>query len=102
MSIISAPCAERTLPRAIALSAVRQTLSRYHESAERLTTPITAERELKAKVFPPTENSFTLALAASRFFSSNSANVSSVSIASKVWEKTSEESRNYGEDFSQL
>src|ERR1017187_1896239 len=80
MSTMSAPCAVKTLPRWTAASAVRQTLSRYHESGERLTTPMMAGCELKAKGRPPTENSFTRADAAARFFSNNPASCSSVNM----------------------
>src|SRR5438552_882228 len=78
--MISAPWACNTFPRLIALSLVRQTLSRYHESGERLITPMMAGRELNSKRRPPIENSFTRALAASWFFSNSSARCSSVSM----------------------
>ena len=71
-SIMSAPCAERIFPRRTAASAVRQTLSRYQESGERLTTPMMAGCELKLNFLPPMENSFTHADAAARFLSSSS------------------------------
>src|SRR5437899_6912160 len=64
ISMISAPCADKTSPRRIALSAFRHTLSRYQESAERLITPMIAEQELKVKCLPPIENSLTRALSA--------------------------------------
>src|SRR5213594_4267003 len=55
--MISAPCAASTRARRTAASAVTQTLSRYHESGERLMTPMMAGAELKAKCFAPMENS---------------------------------------------
>src|SRR2546430_9161006 len=79
--MMSAPCACSILPRRIAVSVVRQTLSRYQESGERLMTPIIEGWELKRKGLPPIENSFTRALAESRYRSTSSANCSSCSIA---------------------
>src|SRR4051794_32287914 len=76
----SAPCASRTLPRRTALLVFRQTLSRYHESGDKLITPIIAVRELKSKWRPPMENALTRAFAASRFLSSSSPRYSSVNI----------------------
>src|ERR1043166_404846 len=58
-SMIDAPCACITFARSIAASAERQTLSRYHESAERLITPRSAGRELKTNRVPPISNSVT-------------------------------------------
>ena len=86
ISTMSAPWAVKTLPRSTAASVVRQTLSRYHESGERLTTPMMAGCELKANALPPMENSFTRADAAARFFSSNSASCSSFSMAERLSE----------------
>ena len=70
--VIAAPWAASTLPRWMAASAVRQTLSRYHESADKLTTPMMAGAELKPNCLLPMENSLTRAEAADRFFSSSS------------------------------
>src|SRR3954466_8869388 len=76
MSMTSAPWAASNLPRRIAASPLRQTLSRYHESGERLITPMRYGRPLNANCLPPIVNSLTRAFAASRFFSSSAANCS--------------------------
>src|SRR6185503_14931103 len=55
--------------------------SRYHESGDKLMTPMMAGAVLKANGSPPMENSFTRAFAASRFFSISSARCSNVSMA---------------------
>src|ERR1700722_8490014 len=68
----------------MALSADRQTLSRYHESGERLTTPMMAGVELKAKKLRPMENSRTFALAAARWVFNNPANCSRDNISVRV------------------
>src|SRR5436190_14180448 len=80
MSIMSAPCSASSFPRRTACSVLRQTLSRYHESGERLITPMMCGWVLNAKCFAPIANSCTRALAASRLFSSNPANCSRLSI----------------------
>src|SRR5665213_1014219 len=80
-SMICAPCAARTFPRRTAASADKHTLSRYHESADRFTTPMMAGCELKLNFLPPMENSFTRADAAARFCSSRPASCSSVSMS---------------------
>src|SRR6266516_518217 len=82
-SITSAPWALSTLARCIPASADRQTLSRYHESADRLITPMTAGRELKEKSLPPMLNSLTRAEAAARCSSTKAARSSSFNIKSK-------------------
>src|SRR6266436_201095 len=64
----------------MALSAVRHTLSLYHESGERLITPMIVGSELNLNSVPPMSNSLTRALAAARFFPSTSARSSSLSI----------------------
>src|SRR6266852_624873 len=64
----------------MALSAVRHTLSLYHESGERLITPMIAGSELNLNSVPPRLNSLTRALAAASCSSSNSARCSSLSI----------------------
>src|SRR3954451_3867261 len=84
MSMIWAPCAARIRPRSTAFSGLRQTLSRYQDSAERLITPMIEGAELNAKNLPARENSFTCAFAASRFWASNSARYSSVNMREKM------------------
>src|SRR5713226_235456 len=79
-STMPAPCACKTFARRTAVSPVRQTLSRYQESVEKLITPMIAGRALKGKSSPPRANSLTWAAAASRCFSSNSDKSSSLSI----------------------
>src|SRR5882724_4814054 len=83
-SMIAAPCARRTWPRRTAASVLRHTLSRYHESGDRLMTPMMAGWELKEKCWPPMENSFTCARAAARFFSSRLASSSRFSTARQI------------------
>src|SRR5215204_3247283 len=81
--MIPAPCAASTFARFTAASADRQTLSRYHESEERLITPMRAGSELKAKCRFPIENSFTRAAEAPALASKRAASFSSVSINDK-------------------
>ena len=83
-SMIAAPWAHRTWPRRTAASVLRHTLSRYHESADKLMTPMMAGWELKEKCRPPMENSFTCARAAARFFSSRLAISSRFSTAGQI------------------
>src|SRR5690242_14169088 len=78
--MIWAPCARMVLARWTAVSVLRQTLSRYHESADKLITPMIAGLELNANGWLPMENSRTRTDAAVRFFSSKSARYSSVSM----------------------
>src|SRR5688572_14740188 len=79
----------------MAASAVRQTLSRYHESGERLITPMTAGSELNRNTLSPMENSLTLAFAASGCLPKRSPNCSIVNIGRKVLEKAVDESWNW-------
>src|SRR5947208_5972884 len=75
-SMMAAPWACKSWPRRIAASELRHTLSRYHESGDRLMTPMMAGCELKEKGRPQMENSFTCARAAARFFSNRPASSS--------------------------
>src|SRR2546423_1871243 len=78
--MIAAPCSCRVRPRRTAPSTLRQTLSRYHESGERLITPISEGRELNAKWRPLIENSLTWYLRQSQYLLVSAANCSRLSI----------------------
>src|SRR5260221_2869038 len=70
----------------MALSAVKHTLSRYQESADKLTTTIKKDSELNRNGWPSRSNSLTFALASVRWASSKVARCSIVSIFATIAE----------------
>src|SRR5579864_113591 len=75
-----APCERNTRPRRMALAGVRHTLSRYHESGERLMTPMIEGSELNGKCLPLRVNSLTLEFRLERCASTSVARFSRVNI----------------------